>query len=261
MKRKALLSIASLLFAITLWGQDTITIYINNKEMTQVTEYAPDNKNKVTVTTYYKSGELCSQYRYSNYSERKFDGAQKEWYEGGQLRQYEEYENGRSNGKHKRWYENGQLRQEIDYKDGKFDGQILTYWENGTAKRIDEYKNGELITGKCFNVNGEEIAHFNYIVHAIFPGGPEKLFQYLSNEPKYPRNSYRNKIEGKVIVEFAINTDGSISDVVVTKSVSEDIDKEAIRVMKKMPKWIPSKIDGELITVFYTLPLQFRLTK
>ena len=130
---------------------------------------------------------------------------------------------------------------------------------NGNAKRIDEYENGELITGKCFNIDGEEIDYFDYTVMPKFPDGDEGLSQYLSNEIRYPRYSRRNNIEGRVYIEFAIEIDGSISDIKILRSVSAEIDNEAIRVVNEMPKWIPGKEDGEIEKVYYRVPITFRL--
>ena len=266
MERKVLLSIAFFLFAIILQGQDTI--YFNSKGKVnsfeqatyyEVLQHAPKGKDKATKTAYFKSGKLKAKYYYLSYSERKLDGAQKEWYENGQLRQYEKYKKGLSNGKTKKWYEDGRLNQKVDYKKGNLDGRILTYWENGQTKRIDKYKKGKLITGKCFSMNGEEIAHFDYKILPEFPGGLEKLQQYLLQELKYPEYSQKNKIEGNVIIVFAIDTDGSISDIEIRQSANEEMDNEAIRVVKNMPKWIPGKEDGEIIKFYFSLPLQFRL--
>jgi len=240
MKRKVFLSIALFLFAITLWGQqDTIYFNDNEKYQYQVKEYAPDNPDKITVTTYFKSGKVSSQFHYLCDSERKFDRTEK--------KEHEEV-----------LFSQTVLGIFFGYT-GKLDGQLLTYWENGNAKRIDEYKNGKLITGKCFNVDGEEIAYFDYQTPPVFSDGEKKLHQYLSKEIKYPKDSRKNKIEGRAVIRFIINTDGSVSDIKILQSVSEDIDNESIRVVEKMPKWTPSKIDGEAVRIFYTLPIQFRL--
>ena len=264
MKRKVLLSTAFFILAVTTWGQDTV--YFNSKGKVnsleqatfyEVIQYKPEGK--ATKTAYFKSGKLKARRFYSNYSERKLDGIQKEWYENGQLQQYEKYKKGLSNGKTKKWYEDGKLNQKIDYKKGKLNGKLLTYWENGQAKRIDKYKNGKLIEGKCFNINGEEIVYFDYKIPPVFPGGIEKLHQYLSQEIKYPEYSRNNKIEGKVIIVFAIDIDGSLSNIEIRQSLSEDIDNEAIRVVKEMPKWIPGKEDGKEIKLYFSLPVQFRL--
>lgn len=92
-----------------------------------------------------------------------------------------------------------------------------------------------------------------------FPGGNAALMNYLSNNIKYPVIAEENGIQGRVIVQFVVGKDGHISDVRVAKSVDPSLDKEAVRVVKGMPKWIPGKQNGQAVTVRYTLPVTFRL--
>jgi protein TonB len=92
-----------------------------------------------------------------------------------------------------------------------------------------------------------------------FPGGPQALFEYLSKNIKYPVVAEENGIQGRVIVTFVVERDGSISDVKVIKSVDPSLDKVAIRVLKSMPKWIPGKQNGAPVRVKYTVPVTFRL--
>lgn len=92
-----------------------------------------------------------------------------------------------------------------------------------------------------------------------FPGGLSALMNYLSSNIKYPVIAEENSIQGRVVVQFVVGKDGHISDVRVAKSVDPSLDKEAVRVVKGMPKWIPGKQDGQAVTVRYTLPVTFRL--
>ncbi|MBQ7451253.1 MAG: energy transducer TonB [Prevotella sp.] len=92
-----------------------------------------------------------------------------------------------------------------------------------------------------------------------FPGGNAALMNYLSQNIKYPVIAEENGIQGRVIVQFVVGKDGHISDVRVAKSVDPSLDKEAVRVVRGMPKWIPGKQNGQAVTVRYTLPVTFRL--
>ena len=92
-----------------------------------------------------------------------------------------------------------------------------------------------------------------------FPGGPQALFEYLSKNIKYPVVAEENGIQGRVIVTFVVERDGSITDVKVAKSVDPSLDKEAMRVVKSMPHWIPGKQNGAAVRVKYTVPVTFRL--
>ena len=92
-----------------------------------------------------------------------------------------------------------------------------------------------------------------------FPGGNAALFEYLSKHIKYPVIAEENGIQGRVIVTLVVERDGSITDVKVVKSVDPSLDKEAQRVVKSMPRWIPGKQNGSAVRVKYTVPVTFRL--
>ena len=92
-----------------------------------------------------------------------------------------------------------------------------------------------------------------------FPGGDAALMQFLNSHIKYPVVAEENGIQGRVIATFVVERDGSITDVKVVKSVDPSLDKEAIRVLKSMPKWIPGKQNGSAVRVKYTVPVTFRL--
>ena len=92
-----------------------------------------------------------------------------------------------------------------------------------------------------------------------FPGGDAELMKFLHDHIKYPVVAEENGIQGRVIAQFVVERDGSISDVKVIKSVDPSLDKEAIRVLKSMPKWIPGKQNGSAVRVKYTVPVTFRL--
>ena len=92
-----------------------------------------------------------------------------------------------------------------------------------------------------------------------FPGGTAALMEYLRKNIKYPAICRENNIQGKVIVTFVVNKDGSIVDIEVIKSVNPSLDKEAIRVISQMPKWKPGAQRGKPVRVKYSVPVNFRL--
>ena len=108
---------------------------------------------------------------------------------------------------------------------------------------------------------GEESQFFVVSEDPQFPGGMGELMKYLSKNVKYPVAARQAHIQGKVIVEFLIKKDGSISDVKVKRSVNPELDAEAVRVIKAMPKWQPGKQLGEAVDVRYEMPIVFRLQK
>lgn len=92
-----------------------------------------------------------------------------------------------------------------------------------------------------------------------FRGGQQKLMEYLAANTRYPKELAEACIQGRVIVTFVVEKDGSISNVKVAKSVDPLLDKEAVRVVSSMPKWLPGKQNGVTYRVKYTLPVTFRL--
>ena len=92
-----------------------------------------------------------------------------------------------------------------------------------------------------------------------FPGGMMAAMEFLGKNIKYPTSAQQAKIEGRVIVQFVVGKDGSISDVKIARGVSPDLDAEAMRVVSLMPKWNPGKQRGKAVSVKYTMPIMFRL--
>ena len=92
-----------------------------------------------------------------------------------------------------------------------------------------------------------------------FPGGMGALMSWLSQNIKYPVIAAENGVQGRVIVQFVVEKDGSITDVKVAKSVDPSLDKEAARVVGSMPHWIPGKQNGSAVRVQYTVPVTFKL--
>lgn len=92
-----------------------------------------------------------------------------------------------------------------------------------------------------------------------FPGGPSALMKYLSENVKYPVVAQENGVQGRVVVSFVVEKDGHITDVRVVRSVDPSLDKEAARVVKSMPSWIPGKQNGSAVRVKYNVPVSFKL--
>lgn len=97
---------------------------------------------------------------------------------------------------------------------------------------------------------------------AEFPGGMSAMHEFLKKNMFYPMSAKEAGIQGKCYIRFIVNTDGSISDVRVLHGVPDcpECDKEAVRVVKNMPKWAPGKNSGKAVRTFYNLPIVFKLT-
>ena len=92
-----------------------------------------------------------------------------------------------------------------------------------------------------------------------YPGGIQALFEYLQQNVKYPEDAVKQKIEGRVIATFVVETDGSINNVEVVKPAFPSLDAEAVRVLSAMPKWTPGMQSGKVVRVKYTVPINFNM--
>lgn len=92
-----------------------------------------------------------------------------------------------------------------------------------------------------------------------YPGGNEAMFAFFAKNMKYPADAQKNKVQGRVFVTFVVERDGTITDVQVAKPTFPSLDDEAMRMVKKMPKWKPGTQRGVPVRVQFTLPVVFKL--
>ena len=134
----------------------------------------------------------------------------------------------------------------FDVLNGSEDGEVLKAKQmlvtEPVKPKVEEYKVFEVV---------EQMPSF--------PGGTGALMQYLSKNIKYPPVAEEMGIQGRVICTFVVERDGSVSDIRIARSVDPSLEKEAIRVVSGMPKWIPGRQNGQSVRVKYTLPVTFRL--
>lgn len=113
------------------------------------------------------------------------------------------------------------------------------------------------------SIDNVELPDSNEVFQAVdempeFPGGMEKLIQFIADSIHLPKCVTEGNVEGRSIVEFVVNRDGTLSDFKIFRSLHEDCNVEAIRVLKLMPRWKPGKEDGKLVRVRYAIPVRFR---
>lgn len=92
-----------------------------------------------------------------------------------------------------------------------------------------------------------------------FPGGMKELLKFLQDNLKYPENAMKNNVQGRVIVQFVVEKDGTLTEFKVARSVDPDLDAEALRVLQTMPKWKPGMQRGKIVRVKFTVPVSFKL--
>jgi protein TonB len=130
----------------------------------------------------------------------------------------------------------------------------------GNDEGAEVLKAKEIIVQEAEKPKEEETKVFDVVEQMpSFPGGMGALMQYLSSHIKYPVVAEENGIQGRVICTFIVERDGSITDTRVARSVDPSLDKEAVRVINSMPRWIPGKQNGSACRVKFTLPVTFKL--
>ncbi len=96
-------------------------------------------------------------------------------------------------------------------------------------------------------------------IRPTFPGGDEKLMEWISQHIEYPQNAYDSHIQGRVIVQFLVKEDGSVEDAKIIRSIFPSLDEEALRVVTTLPKFNPAILDGKAVEYWFTIPIVFRL--
>ena len=135
-----------------------------------------------------------------------------------------------------------------------------TNFDQGTDDRnvVREHKNEVIVEEKKPEPGKEEV--FRAVEQMPrFPGGEAELMKYLSSHINYPTMAMENNVQGRVVVQFVVTKTGKIGEVKVVRSVDRDLDKEAVRVCKTLPDFIPGKMNGQAVNVWYTLPVSFKL--
>lgn len=197
-------------------------------------EYNEDNNSGV-LKTFTMNNMLISEIPYINYEKEIISGIAK-WY-----------------------YLSGKIKREISIVESKRHGNLNTYYENGQIRRNEIYEHGEFKKGNCYTSYGLDTSYFNYEIPPNFPGNDAGLFSFMRRNLKYPITAMRKNIQGKVLVKFLCNKDGSLSNIKVIQPVHPLLDEEALRIVRLFPNFTPGKEDGEFVEVVYTIPINFTL--
>lgn len=133
--------------------------------------------------------------------------------------------------------------------------------ENNTPKeeKIADTETENASSAVATTSQGEDEVYMSVEKNPEFPGGVNAMMDYLRGNLKYPESAKKNKQEGRVFIGFVVEKDGSVSNVKVLRGVCEELDSEAVRVVKSMPTWIAGRDKGEPVRVQYTLPIVFKL--
>ena len=136
---------------------------------------------------------------------------------------------------------------------------LLLLFSNCANKKTDKEKKAEPQAEATLPQEKTDSIYSVVETMPDYPGGQKELLSFLSRNIKYPTKAEENKIQGRVVIQFVVNKDGSVSDAKVVRSVDPELDKEALRVVNSMPQWKPGMQKGEAVSVKYTIPIAFRL--
>ncbi|MCH4148467.1 MAG: energy transducer TonB [Prevotella sp.] len=142
------------------------------------------------------------------------------------------------------------------------DRAVGTETHEGTKDRTVEAVRNDVAVNTPPPAPTEEVSNKVFTVveqMPSFPGGTGALMSYLQSNVRYPTVAQENGVQGRVVVSFVVEKDGSITDVQVARSVDPSLDKEAVRVVNSMPRWQPGKQNGSAVRVKYNVPVNFKL--
>ncbi len=251
MKRKLFLIINILLFVIVsqeLKSQDTVTIYFDkqwnqcDKELSSYyRKYYVTESKEYNVQDFYKNGQIqmAGTYKKSDWKEKT--GHFTFYYENGQKKSEGEYYKDKRTGKWIFWQENGNIRDEAKYKNGKIVSLIKEFDKDGNL--LVEYAN-----------NPKLLDNYSEFVSSM-----ADYQKFLSKNIQYPEQAKQYGRQGKVFVSFFIDANGNAYDLKVLRGVSDDVDKEALRVIKLF-KWPKPRYKGKGVILKFRAPVKFALT-
>lgn len=246
-------------------------------------ERAPDG-HYLKKTYYFETGRVTTAVQYADSLLRKKDGIAMEWYDDGRVWSQGQFKNDLKTG---HWKEEGtEYGLEMafgEYVDGKKEG-LWAAFDSLNNKCEARYKAGELQgQPQYFNPDGtENLERVQRFIKKMgsdadfmdnppaFPCskkyrdagkecGMKSLMDYLYRSIEYPEKARVLGIEGSAIIEFVVEKDGSVVEAVALRGICDDIKKECLRIVQKMPKWNPGVVDDQPVRVRYRLPVRFKL--
>jgi len=198
--------------------------------------------------------------------DKDFSGVEKFYYMTGEIRATCPYKNGSKNGKAQMWFKNGQRYGEGIYKNGIKDSIWIHWYPNGIKADETYYKGDKKEIIGFWDDNGNRIYKITEVdKEPLFYDSKDKkqsdklLVKFISENIIYPEIPKANKICGKVLLSFIIDEKGNSVNVEIVKGINEYLDKEATRIIEKLPKWKPAIYKNTEVRVKYIIPINFIL--
>lgn len=216
-------------------------------------------KTGYTIYEYYMNGRIKMKGKVETENGNKKTGYFIYYYENGQKSLEGRYVDDKEEGVWKSWYENGTRDYVARMKNGVLDGKGTWYYTNGRKSARELFANGQKVKGRYWTEQGRKMKEA--VPDEVLPSFPldsaDGLNRYLAEKTIYPQLARSLDIEGRVVVNFCVNTDGAISNATVIRSAHPILDQEAVRVTTNMPKWKPGHAHNRPIKVYFALPFNF----
>ncbi|MBJ7427833.1 MAG: TonB family protein [Bacteroidia bacterium] len=214
-------------------------------------------ENNFKVEDYYVSNKIqMIGYVVSLHQDSK-TGHFQYFHENGNLSSEGNFEFNEREGTWKFYYENGKIWYQTFYFNGLMNGELKSFYRSGELKRKAKFKNNVMVSEKCYDSKIDNSDFMPIITYPSFVGGEEEMNLYLANNVTYPQKAKDNNIEGRVVLKFWIETNGYIDSITVLSKPKPFLDEELIRVIRKMPSWVPGKADCQDQKLSYILPFVF----
>ncbi|WP_290460125.1 energy transducer TonB [Duncaniella muris] len=150
--------------------------------------------------------------------------------------------------------------EQIEVADTIEEGELPAIEDTVVLKK-GEIDDTEIVVGEIIDPEQEDNVYEAIVdVRPTFPGGDEKLMEWISQHIVYPPGCWESHIQGRVTIRFLIKADGSVGEAEIIRGVYPELDKEALRVVKSLPKFNPATLNGKAVEYWFTLPITFKLT-
>lgn len=220
-------------------------------------EYHSLDSSIISITKFYPSGKINSKWSYTSFADTLISKYEV-WYENGDDKRIFTLSPLRHK-KLKKFLSKDKNRFWIRYIRSFYNGELKTYWENGQMKRHDIFTDGRKKLGVTWNQDGEIVEYYDFQIKPAFPGGDYGFREFVSNNFMYPDLAKEYRVQGCVYVSFDVEKDGKIRNIRITKSVAKILDDVVLNSVKTMPDWIPGQIDGEIVKLLVTMPINFEM--
>ena len=171
------------------------------------------------------------------------------------------FANGLPNGIEKSWHRTGEKFFVRNMKDGKLDGDAEYFFPNGQMSAKILYTGGEIKNESYWNEDGSPMTNIKEANRRAEYPGKDKFSEFVARSLIYPTHLRNLGIQGRVVLSFSIQKDGTLTDIKVIKSAHPDLDKEAVRVVEKSKKWLPGREFNQTFNERLVFPVIFRLSE